>query len=429
MEQLQGGFCIRIGEHRRLLMEWSGMPSFEVGFMRQLRVPAEGEKVPASPSLGTFPLRRVSDYANTVPLPWLEGDGFFLPIYQREAMWLSFASPRWSPFAVKVAVGGVNAISGREWSETLVEAEPPDYLDSSQSPWLDGFRMGDGPPRPLVGPRWEEGQDAVTVKLLVYPPKPGRFQPSRPDEAWTRSPKFRFPINDAKASDMVTRDLLEQGVITEAQLRDAERMAKQREDGVLLALLDMGCVEQHLLEEMAARANAAVLGIPYHDLKDLNPEFARLIPEHLAERYECVVVACEDNELALAMVDPTDLFAVDDIKLITGFGIQVAQASFSAVETAYRTQYGVSILDLDGETDFIEEPCGGEPGKRHSPDTWDGDRRACVELHLVNVVAWSKITGEAAPETPVNAVLYRNHGYPWLGEFEKDTTGTEVIPQ
>ena len=64
------------------------------------------------PSLGRFPVRRVADYADRVPAKWREHGGVLLPMYQREAMWLSFSGAHWRPNAVKVAIGKVNAISG-----------------------------------------------------------------------------------------------------------------------------------------------------------------------------------------------------------------------------------------------------------------------------------------------------------------------------
>jgi hypothetical protein len=60
-----------------------------VTFQRTLRIPEEGlHDLP--PGLGSFPLRRVEDYPDTVPAEWLARGGVMLPVYEREAMWLSF---------------------------------------------------------------------------------------------------------------------------------------------------------------------------------------------------------------------------------------------------------------------------------------------------------------------------------------------------
>lgn len=62
-----------------------------VSFQRTLRIPDHGVHA-LPPGLGRFPLRRVADYPDTAPAAWLERGGVMLPVYQREAMWLSFSA-------------------------------------------------------------------------------------------------------------------------------------------------------------------------------------------------------------------------------------------------------------------------------------------------------------------------------------------------
>src|SRR3989338_7808556 len=90
---------------------------------RTLRIPDDGKVYPLPPSLGSFPVYRVQDYQRTVPQKWLTAMGVFIPIMQREAMWLSFSCPYNSPKALKLAAGKINAISGKEWSQELVQSQ------------------------------------------------------------------------------------------------------------------------------------------------------------------------------------------------------------------------------------------------------------------------------------------------------------------
>lgn len=119
-----------------------------VSFQRTLRIPDDGNVYPLPPSLGTFPLRRVADYADRVPASWRARGGVFMPMYQREAMWLSFRSS-WPPVALKVGVGKVDAISGEAWTESL-DAKQQNYLVCPDQPWLDGINSGDGTIRQFV---------------------------------------------------------------------------------------------------------------------------------------------------------------------------------------------------------------------------------------------------------------------------------------
>jgi len=111
-----------------------------VVFQRTLRIPETGLH-PLPPGLGRFPLRRVSDYPDTAPAEWLARGGVMLPIYQREAMWLSFSASE--PAALQVGAGKVCAVSGLPWIEHLVK-DPQNYVALPKQPWLDGINAGDG---------------------------------------------------------------------------------------------------------------------------------------------------------------------------------------------------------------------------------------------------------------------------------------------
>lgn len=111
-----------------------------VTFQRTLRIPETGLH-PLPPGLGRFPLRRVEDYPDTAPAEWLARGGIMLPIYQREAMWLSFDSDQ--PTALQVGVGKVCAVSGLPWIERLI-GDPQNYVALPRQPWLDGINAGEG---------------------------------------------------------------------------------------------------------------------------------------------------------------------------------------------------------------------------------------------------------------------------------------------
>ncbi|SEO33295.1 hypothetical protein [Actinacidiphila rubida] len=117
-----------------------------VRFMRTLRLPETGTH-PLPPGLGTFPLRRVADQQDRAPAAWRERGGVLLPVYQREAMWLSFSSP--VPVALQVGVGKVCAVSGRPWSDRLSQ-DPQNYVVLPRQPWLDGINSGSGTIRQFV---------------------------------------------------------------------------------------------------------------------------------------------------------------------------------------------------------------------------------------------------------------------------------------
>ncbi len=90
-----------------------------VSFQRTLRVPDDGGTYPLPPGLGAFPVRRVEDYVDRLPELCRETGGVFVPMYQREALWLGFEAAWWKPNAVKVGLGMINALTGGPWDEAL----------------------------------------------------------------------------------------------------------------------------------------------------------------------------------------------------------------------------------------------------------------------------------------------------------------------
>ncbi|MDO0938642.1 hypothetical protein QQY66_45580 [Streptomyces sp. DG2A-72] len=118
-----------------------------VRFIRTLRLPETGTHA-LPPGLGEFPVRRVADYPDTVPEQWRSRGGVMLPVYLREAMWLSFAGTT-EPAALQVGVGKVCAVSGRPWSDRL-SRRPQNYVVLPRQPWLDGVNSGKGTVRQFV---------------------------------------------------------------------------------------------------------------------------------------------------------------------------------------------------------------------------------------------------------------------------------------
>lgn len=161
----------------------------DIVFNRTLRIPDDNKKYGLPPGIGNFPVEHVEDYAKNLPESWAEHGGVFFPMYQAEAMWMAFRSASGRPFAIKVASGKVNAVSGKEWKNELVgqsaerhiggEKTEPDYMVAPKQPWLDGFNVGKGVIRQFVAVPLESGytvEEQVTgkaevggVQIIVYP--------------------------------------------------------------------------------------------------------------------------------------------------------------------------------------------------------------------------------------------------------------------
>ena len=156
-----------------------------INFQRTLRIPDDNNEYPLPPGLGKFPLHHVDDYAKNLPNKWKKHGGVFLPMYQSEALWISFEGNY--PCAVKVAAGKINAVSGQQWNNALSE-KPQDYVVSSEQQWLDGFNVSEGYIRQFVAMPLGEGftaEEQITNKaeigglqIVVYPMKKSFYQQS-----------------------------------------------------------------------------------------------------------------------------------------------------------------------------------------------------------------------------------------------------------
>ncbi len=151
-----------------------------VAFQRTLRIPDDDDTYPLPPGLGRFPVRHVDDFAERVSGTWLRRGGVMLPMYQSEAMWLNFTSPSDYPFALKVATGKINAVTGEPWDDGL-HRDPQDYMVIPGQPWLDGYNVEKGMIRQFVAMPLGSGysvEEQLTGKaehgglqIIAYPMK------------------------------------------------------------------------------------------------------------------------------------------------------------------------------------------------------------------------------------------------------------------
>ena len=154
-----------------------------INFQRTLRIPDDGRTYPLPAGLGRFPLRHVDDFVRTVPERWIEHGGVMLPMYQAEALWVCFAGEY--PFAVKIAAGKINAVTGEEWRDGL-HRDPQDYTVTPGQPWLDGYCVEKGVIRQFVAMPLGEGytaEEQITgrataggLQIVAYPMKREAFE-------------------------------------------------------------------------------------------------------------------------------------------------------------------------------------------------------------------------------------------------------------
>jgi hypothetical protein len=161
-----------------------------ISFYRTLRIPEDGRDYPLPAGLGRFPIHRIEDYANKVPSKGLKDGGFFIPLYQREALFIQFQGVEWNPSIAKVCVGSINAISGDTYSSKIL-GHKQDYVLIPSQKWLDGINTGNGTVRQFVAMPTGSGYsiesqliDEDTIggfQIEVTPAKEGIFNTINPE--------------------------------------------------------------------------------------------------------------------------------------------------------------------------------------------------------------------------------------------------------
>lgn len=156
------------------------------------------------------------------------------------------------------------------------------------------------------------------------------------------------------------RLLVSKKIITEQQLQKA--LAEQKSSGERLGstLIKLGFIKEDSLLSFLSHQ----YGIPSINLREfnINPDLTRLIPADLARKYLVFPLTLKGNTLVIAMADPSNIFAIDDIKFLTGYRIEALAAVESAVKDALNEYYdtATSLSELvshmdDEAVEFLAE--------------------------------------------------------------------------
>jgi len=153
--------------------------------------------------------------------------------------------------------------------------------------------------------------------------------------------------------------LLEQGFITPGQLETA--LSQQPTTGKRLGdlLVDTGIIsEEQLLNAISYRLSIPRLSL---DSMVIDPHVISRVPVELARRYTLIPVFAIGNTLTLAMADPLNIIAIDEIKYRTSCDIKRAVATISEIKTAIDEYYSVA--------DSLEGIIGKEQDTPETPET------------------------------------------------------------
>ena len=160
--------------------------------------------------------------------------------------------------------------------------------------------------------------------------------------------------------------LVQTGQISAEQLNEALAEQRKTKERLGTILVRKGYInEQRLIETLEFQ-----LGIPHVILakRKIDPDIVALVPENIAKKYRVFPVEKQGKRLVLAMLDPTDVYALDELRLTLNLEIQPAIVSEEDMNQAFSQYFGISgsmkevfkDLDVQIEEETVEEQGSAE---------------------------------------------------------------------
>jgi len=194
--------------------------------------------------------------------------------------------------------------------------------------------------------------------------------------------------------------LVKNKVVSEDQLAAAIEL-QQRDGGrVGSNLVKLNYISEDALVEFLSKQ----YGVPSVNLADNNvdPSLVKFIPHDVAQKYQIFPISKNGATLTIAMIDPSNVFAIDDVKFMTGYNVKPVVASESAIQQSIAEHYGQSADALqsvvNNMTDFNEESLDLIHETEEEEDL--GELQSATEeapvVKLVNLILGEAITRGAS---------------------------------
>ncbi|KAH7001269.1 hypothetical protein EDB80DRAFT_894978 [Ilyonectria destructans] len=383
----------------------------DISFRRTVRVPDNQQLSQLPPDIGKFPLFQVKDYANKMPREIVDKGGLFIPMYQREAMWIKFKSKK--RYAIKINVGGVNAISGEP-------APIQDYVVVPDQKWLDGIANSTGQVRQFVamsmglGHSIEAqvtGQDVVGgIQVEITPEK----EP-RKDTIFVKMPNskiYTISVNLSGHLQCLLAALYERDpgihklpawniIFGGRKLSDHEILRERGlQDGSTVDLLLKLQGGMKIYVKTLTGKTLTIEIEPTQLIEDLKFKIQDTegIPEFGIGQDACIHLV---------------------LRLRGGYVAPQASDSHGNASKADGTGAGPEMNLAPGgliKQNIVEDPLRGTETR------WDTTKTVTFNVQILNTSSFSRITGQPAPETPIDATSYAALGYPFYSMEEGGTT-------
>ena len=194
--------------------------------------------------------------------------------------------------------------------------------------------------------------------------------------------------------------LLKERRISPAQLQEALNYQKANGGKLGYNLVKLGFVSDEEITALLSRQ----YGVPSIHLAQFEIDAAviKLIPGDTAHKYQILPISRSGATLTIAMTDPTNVFAMDDIKFMTGYNVEPVVASEAAVLDAIQKYYGGTKAPPSSNTSALEL---ATKSLEDLPAVASGEVEVLEDLEEIDVAALERQSGEAPVIRLVNLLL------------------------
>jgi len=193
---------------------------------------------------------------------------------------------------------------------------------------------------------------------------------------------------------LLGESLVEEGIITKDQFKEAQEQEKRKGINLRKVLIGLNFITEHDLVEYISNK----LGIPRIDLENyiVDPKIIEMIPEGLARKHELIPVLKIGNRITCAMVDPWNIFAIDEIRIKTNLTVEPAIATEAEIKKSLDQYYGAKGTMEDLLKTIDGDKLGLKQDKEIDAKKLEGIVEEPVVIRLVNLIIMKAVQEKAS---------------------------------
>ena len=217
--------------------------------------------------------------------------------------------------------------------------------------------------------------------------------------------------------------LLKENMVTPQQLQEALNHQKMGGGKLGKAFVSLGFVKDEEITSLLSRQ----YGVPSINLDhfEVDPAIIKIIPAETARKYQVLPLSRSGAVLTIAMADPTNVFAMDDIKFMTGYNVEPVVASEGAIEDSIERYYG-STRSLELRRDSSAGHGYGMPGGGNLKDAMDGPGLSMDDMAAIGGLSEIDLDSMSDAEADVETVKQDEDEID-LGNLTKSADAAPVI--